>query len=154
MSTRHIVAARNTSNAPAEMRAAASATPPDVRLKKNLKVIITMTIAAKADGSRLRNSVTSPPLSHPSKAMHQASIGGLYGMSAPKLTGRIQLPWLSIETATIASRGSPFVVNSVSDRNGIKVTMRSPARSRVSHRAARLSVTEAECGTIQVYVKN
>lgn len=51
----------------------------------------------------------------------------------------------------MASRGSPLVVNSVSDRNGIKVTMRSPARSRVSHRAVLLSITEAECDTIYIF---
>lgn len=51
----------------------------------------------------------------------------------------------------MASRGSPFVVNSVSDRNGIKVTMRSPARSRVSHRAVLLSITETECDTIYIF---
>lgn len=51
----------------------------------------------------------------------------------------------------MASRGSPLVVNSVSDRNGIKVAMRSPAKSRVSHRAVLLSITEAECDTIYIF---
>ena len=43
-------------------------------------------------------------------------------MSMPLLTGRIQSPLFSIDSATTASRGSPFVLKSVSPRKGRSIT--------------------------------
>ena len=63
------------------------------RRRTTAKVAVSMADAASADGRRDRNSLTAPPLNTAdSRAMHHASIGGLYGMSAPWLTGRIQSP--------------------------------------------------------------
>lgn len=42
-------------------------------------------------------------------------------MSPPQLTGRIHSFWSNMENATIASRGSPLVLNKVSPRNGRNV---------------------------------
>ena len=77
MSTRQIVADRKNSKQPAVMSTVARAVGCDVRRRKKPYVAISMAMAARADGRRERNSVTTPPLSHPSSAMHHASIGGL-----------------------------------------------------------------------------
>lgn len=53
-------------------------------------------------------------------------------MSSPLFMGSIQLSVCSIDTATIASRGSPFVWKSVSPRNGIRVKMQINANRRKS----------------------
>ena len=78
-----------------------------------------MAIAAKADGRREIYSLTTPPLKSLAKiAISHARNGGLKGMSVPKLTGSSQLPPCSIDTATIASRGSPLLLNIVSPSHG------------------------------------
>ena len=79
-----------------------------------------MTMSDNADGRRDVNSLTWPAIID-NAAMHHWKKGGLYGMSKPLLMGRIQLCWLSIDTATTASRGSPLVVKSVLPRNGRSV---------------------------------
>jgi len=84
-------------------------------------IVITIAIVAIADGRREEYSST-PPVINEQADMHQARKGGLYGMSVPKLTGNIQLPVFSIATATIASRGSPFVLNRVSPSQGKNIT--------------------------------
>lgn len=52
-------------------------------------------------------------------------------MSPPQLTGSIHSFWSNIENATIASRGSPLVLNKVSPRKGRNVMAE---RTRMVHR--------------------
>ena len=79
-------------------------------------------MAAAADGKREVNSVTWPGMSDVA-AIHQWKNGGLYAYSPPLFVGRIQSQFCSMDTATIDSRGSPFVLNSVKPKNGIVVNI-------------------------------
>ena len=48
-------------------------------------------------------------------------------MSTPLFTGSIQLPYFSIDTATTASLGSPFVLNRALPRNNINEKKQTPS---------------------------
>ncbi len=111
ISTLHIIAVRHTSMLLAMISAVIIPRLFDpVCLLKKRQVAMPMAIAAMALGRRDVYSVT-PPVNSDSTAMHQARKGGLYGISHPKLSGSIQLPLCSIDTATMASLGSPLVLN-------------------------------------------
>lgn len=122
ISTLHDDAPRHTSTVVASIRADSSAAraEPPLRLR-NPNVAITMAMQASADGSLDVYSLTWP-VTDDTAAMHHAKNGGLYGISLPKLTGRIQFPESSIETATIASLGSPLVLNRASPSHGRNIT--------------------------------
>ena len=78
MSTRQATAARKTSNIVAHTSIVIHAIVVPLWRRTMAKVAVSIAEAARADGRRDRNSVTTPPLSNAdSTAMHQANSGGL-----------------------------------------------------------------------------
>lgn len=119
MSTRQAMAARKNSKDVSVRPKAINARSRPMRGAMTFQPNITRNIALSADGRRAVQVLTTPPLNiSENTAMSQASNGGLYGMSPPQDVGSIQSPLLSIDTATIASRGSPLLLNHGSPSHG------------------------------------
>ena len=108
------------------MSAVSSAARSPLRLAKKANRQSVIRHSERADGSREVYSVTAP-VSVEAAAMHQCSKGGLKAISVPLFTGKTQSPLSSIETATIASRGSPRVLKSALPRKRKKAAMQKSA---------------------------